>query len=461
MRHRFTPAEWEELKRAYIEKYGYTIVVPGWDDIIRWEPTLAKTEAQIRAEKRAALERILASPAVDWQRSYATVMTIIDNIQDTASVVYPMFRMLVRWAPKIFARFIPVMGWMLLGYDILNLLNAWGRAPWTIMAGKRSLCNFVKSNPFSKHSQWKRTIRIKNWDPRIPDLIQVAQTTQQFTGVGLQLGSIVGFIQDLGAGVYRKITGDRVTISTEVPRFNPYELHAQSALKAAAIINSSGETFSEDVHFYAYMTGAAASMIMTPLNEVYDFPDMLPDATEAIIDAPRPTNPYTIEAVKNAGLNLERGIQWPMNAEKQIKLLDLSRYIQENARDSFLHFAARHQYDSYGLIAGKVLADSTEDMIDSLVPEAEYIEEDAPHISVMFAMQKTPILPVAPPSENQRIEFNRWIDDFVALYEQIPKTRDIKDKLDAMGIEYKTAYPTSLDPAVAHLFPEDQDFLAW
>jgi len=461
MRHRFTPEEWEELKRAYVEKYGYTIAVPGWDDIIRWKPTELKTDAEIRAEKRAALERILASPATDWMRSYGTVMTVIDNIQDTASVVYPMFRMLVRWAPKIFSRFIPVMGWILLGYDVLNYMNAWGRAPWTIMAGKRSLCNFVKSNPFSKQSQWKRAMRVKNWDPRIPDLIQVAQTTQQFTGVGLQLGGIVGFIQDLGAGLYRKITGERVTISTEVPRFNPYELHAQSALKAATIINSARETFAEDVHFYAYMTGAAASMIMTPLNEVSDFPDMLPDATEAIIDAPRPTNPYTIEAIKNAGLDLEKGIRWPMNEEKQIKLLDLSRYIQENARDSFLHFAARHQYDSYGLIAGKVLADSTEDMIDSLAPEAEYIEEDAPHVTVMFAMQKAPILPVNPPTPAQGRDFGKWIEDYTELYERTPGIRDIKDKLDAMGIEYKTAYPTTIDPAVAGLFPEDQDFLAW
>jgi len=458
LRNRLTDLSFSQLKQAYVKEHGYTISVPQWDDIIRLKPTLIKTPQEIKEEKKRNLTRILASPAPEWYGKYASIMTWVDNIQDTASILYPMLRMLVRWSPKVFSRFIPYAGWMLLGYDILQLINTFGRAPLAPMMAKRSVCSYFKQNPFGKKAQLNRIKRIHNWVPTHRDLLQVFQVTADWTGVGLQLGSAVGFIYDSLFGAYRYVTGEKVTFNQPLPELNFRELQATKALPAAAIISSAGQVFDELTHFWTYATWAMAIATLTPALEESDFSAGIEDPRQILVDAPTPTDPVTLEVIREAGLSIDAGVGWPVFGDKQILLKDHMDFVQQYAREAFRDYCFRHSHDSYGLIAAQLVDGANHDLLDALEPDAELVEEETPIHLVMFAMIKAPLLPDGDVSPAQWAAFQKWVDDYTEHYEHIPKISDIKDKFDILGIPWKTAYPATLDPAVANLFPADVDF---
>lgn len=456
-RMRFEKTDFEALKADYVAKYGYSITIPGWDDIIKWKPNLMKTDAEKKQEKLTNLQRMLASPGNEYTRKYASVMTWIDNIQDTASIVYPAFRMLVRAAPKIFARAIPGMGWILLGYDLLNLANALGRAPFSPMRAKRAACEVIKSNPFNKQSQWKRTERIKNWNPGWTDILQVLQVTQQVTGVGLSLGAAVGFVQDLFYGAYRQATGEKVSFKTEFPPLNFHEFKSAAGMKAAAFINSAGQIFSEEMHFLSQATFAASTYFMTPVIEQFDIAGCVEDPMSAIIDAPEPTDPLTIEVIKSQGLNVQNGVGWPMNLEKKISLRDLSDYTTEKSRAATTDYYFRNSKNSYGFVAAGLMGGAVEDLIDAMEPGAEHVADDTPMIHLLLNMLKGPLLPGEGISPGKWLEFETWVNGWADQYGSVPKISDVRIKFDLLGIPYRDSFPATMDPAVKDLFPDPFD----
>jgi len=457
IRRRFEKAEFEALKAAYVQQHGYNITIPQWDDVIRWKPKELMTNDEIKAFKRRALTRMLASPAPEWHRHYSTVMTWIDNIQDTSSIVYPFFRMLVRWAPKIFARMIPGLGWTLLGYDLLNWANAIGRAPFAPMRGKRAICEPFRNNPFGKKAQYGRLERIAKWNPRFSDLLQVLQVTADTTGVGLSLGGLVGMMQDLIYGAYRKITGERVTFRMELPTLNFYELNAAAGMKAAAIINSTKEVFEEEMHFWSLATWAASVHIITPWIEAADVAGATEEPGEAIIDAPEPEDPLTRAVIEEEGLSIEAGKGWPANGGKKIKLLELSDWIIDQGKASTKDFFLRHDRDSYGLVASHLFDQAMEDLVDALEPGSTYVADDTPIMHVLFQMLKKPMIPIQPTSDRQWKQFEDWVNWYTDHFEGYPKMATVRDKLNELRIPYTETFPTTMDPTVKHLWPDPFD----
>jgi len=451
VRARFTDDDWKALKDAYHEQHGNIITIPNWDDIIKWKPTLLKTADEIKTEKKRALDRILASPATDFQRSYSSVMTYIDNIQDTSSIVYPAFRMLTRWAPSVFGRMIPGMGWILLGYDLLNLANALLRSPLTPMKAKRAAC-------FSKMAKASRVTRVKNWNPRFSDVIQAAQVTADYTGVGLTLGGVMGFFQDLVSGAVRAASGEKVRFAMEPPKFNLHELKATQAMRAAAWINSSGQTFEEDMHFYTMATFAASTALLTPLIETYDLSLNLINPQDALLDAPEPEDPITREVIQQAGLSIDAGVRFPIIGDKRATWLDVSNAQLDASRMGTIDFYWRHQRDSMGFVAARLMDDASLDMIDAMEPDAQPVIDDTPETHLFFTLIKTPICPDPPLSPDQAVMLTTWAKDFNQLNERYAGPRDIKEKLGAMGVNFRSEYPAAMDPTVEHLWPPNPDF---
>lgn len=153
---RYEKQSFDALKKEYTDKYGYVIRIPKFEDIIHLTPNSMKTAAQVKSEKRKGLMNILASPTPDFARTYSSIMTYMDDIQDATSIVYPAIAMLTRLAPKVFGKILPVAGWMMLGTDLLQWLISLGRLPFSPMGGKRLFCHYNKNNPFSKTSQYLR-----------------------------------------------------------------------------------------------------------------------------------------------------------------------------------------------------------------------------------------------------------------------------------------------------------------
>jgi hypothetical protein len=451
---KFNKKDFDDLKDQYNKLYGYTIRIPQFDEIIHLTPDALKSDQTIKAEKKEALVRILESPAPDWARKYSTVMTWIDDIQDTASVVYPLLHLAFKVAPKFASKWIPIAGWLLAGYDILNLLNAIGRAPLTGMKAKRDFCTFFKQNPFGFWARYERAVKIRNWKPNWADAIQAAQVLDQFTGMGLSLGSIMGLITDSAFGAYRYVTGQPVRFSFDPPDIGTLELMGSKGLKAAAAISSQGQVFSENQHFWTYVTASLSAMALSGTFIDEGLTDLVEDPMNIVLPAPEPKNPFTISVIEEMGLKVEDGVGWPFNGKKFISVNDYLDSTAEPCRSNFISYCIRHSKDSYGLVAAYSMNYLIPAVISSIEPDSKFIIDDTTEMKIFWKMVKAPLLPTGTVTKEQSDKFWAWVNDITEINEKEPGIQAIQEKFDLLGIKYITSYPDTPGPDFLKFWPE-------
>ncbi|MDP3940546.1 MAG: hypothetical protein Q8R92_20720, partial [Deltaproteobacteria bacterium] len=268
-------------RRRYDDPAPRQITIPAWDDVIHVVPqpqiTPAMREAHysaIRAGvpsplstdlqdniaargRRARLMNNAASP--EYAKAYGQVMTAIDNVQDLLTTVVtvgrlalipairglealagisePLFALTGKVGAKALSRAIPILGWVLLGADLLKLLQTFGMmafpayaflcggarhalaagVPAVVMgrALKLRAGGLARLNPFGRRARVSRSRTVRGWKPSIYNLMEVFQTTDALFGVGVSFGGLVGLIQDSAFGVEQRIRGQDVRVSTD------------------------------------------------------------------------------------------------------------------------------------------------------------------------------------------------------------------------------------------------------
>jgi len=458
---RFKKEDFDALKKKYNDEFGYFIRIPKLDEIIHTKPTLMKTYDEIKREKREGLMRILASPSYEWSRWYTTAMTFLDNIQDATSVVYPAISMLARWSPKVFGRAIPIVGWVMLGTDALDLAIRVGRLPMTGFGGKRLHCEIVRHNPFGKRAQYLRKERLRNYKPGLADALQVLQTTDQFTGVGLNLGPIMGTVMDAVLGGYRYLNGERVRITQDVPDMWEHEQGGRKAMTSAGFINSTGQTFSEEMHFWSLVMGAVGARLFTPAAHELDPVGAVEDPMSIMVPAPVPTDPVTLDVIKEEGLSVEDGIGWPYNQKRQIMVGDLWDELVPRCREGFRDYCFRHSHDWYGFVVASCWDQVLPSVIWAFDPTGEVQYEDTNELRTIFRMLKAPLLPVSMPPPEKANAFVNWINFYYEFYHKTPGIMAIKAKFEELGIPYEETYPVERTPEADESWPPDLDLSAF
>jgi len=452
---RFTKQDYDALKTDYVNQFGYTVRVPQWDDVVHLVPNALKSTAEIKAEKKENLVRLLESPHPTWFQKYSTVMTWIDDIQDTSSVLFPLVRMIHKAAPKVMSKLMPFFGWLLLGYDVLQVANQFGRGAWRPMKGKRTWCRFWKQNPFGLAARVERVDRIKAWKPGLADFIQAAQVSDQFFGVGLSLGPIMGFVMDLPFAAYRYLSGDPVKFTFDPPDVGTLELMGARGLKAAGAISSQGQVFTEMTHFWTYITAGWSTMALAGFFRENTLSDMVENPMDVLIPAPRPTDPLTIAVIEEQGLKVEDGIGWPFNGKNLISMGDYIDATVEPCRANSLEFLLRHSKDWYGLAAAYALDYITPHVVLSIEPQAEWHVDDTDVMKLFWTMIKAPLLPTKPLTKTQGEAILKWLEDYKALYGEKPGLMAIQEKFDLLGIPYQTTYPIENEPGFEDFFPPE------
>jgi len=85
------------------------------------EPNIHREKANYLDLKRRRFESVLASPQPGWLQKIGSVMTWLDDCEDTLSTGVLLGRFALRLMPRIGARFVPILGWALLATDIIEL----------------------------------------------------------------------------------------------------------------------------------------------------------------------------------------------------------------------------------------------------------------------------------------------------------------------------------------------------
>lgn len=451
---KFAKKDFQQLKDDYNAQYGYTVRIPQWDDVVHLVPNALKSEAVIKAEKKEALTRILESPAPEWFRTYATAATWIDNIQDHASVLYPLLKLLSKVAPRAFQKLTPVIGWIATGFDALNMLNALGRAKITGLKAKREVCKYHKQNLFGKVSRYQRVDNIRNWKPNWADAIQALQVSDQYTGFGLSMGGIMGAVTDSIFAAYRYATGEPVRFSFDPPDPATLTDLGSRAFTAAAAISSQGQTFTDFQHFWTYMTAWMATVGCAGTFQELRLAELVEDPMNILLPAPEPTDPLTIAVIKDMGLRVQDGIGWPFNGEKFITLGDLTDATAEPCRANFVDYCRRHRKDAYGWCAVAAMDSLVPMNILAVNPDATHFEDDTTEMKVFWKMVKGAVLPEKGFTEEQANDLFSWANAYTDLYEKTPGILELEDKMTSLGIRFKTSYPAEPTPDFLELWPE-------
>lgn len=182
---------------------GFLVKLPGWQDIIQLNNDSIFLE---RTKKEAAAdyaEQLLRSPTPPSLNAVGKLLTILDDIQDEAATL----SILLMIAEKIAGRAIPGIGTVVLVADALQLIYAVSNiATGSGIPGRASK---RKAHEKGKHSRkgmrgkldhFRRTGKVKIG---VGDILQGLQATDSMFGVGIQLGGIMGFLQDSFWGVVR------------------------------------------------------------------------------------------------------------------------------------------------------------------------------------------------------------------------------------------------------------------
>ena len=445
----------DKMKAEYIAKYGYVVVIPDFDDVVHYKPDAWMTEKERITRKARNLQKIIASPVPAWANAYASAMTWLDNIQDAMTTGLMLSIGLRKVLPKVFARLVPYLGWGLLAHDLLSALVALGRSPFTPMKGKRKLCALIEKNPRKKKRKYGRAERLWRMKPSWGAASEVLQTTDWLFGVGLSLGAIYGYLTDFAFSGYRMVTGEKVRIVKDPPLHELYDVTGFKSIQAAAMIQSAGQVFDEETHFWTHITHVGNTILTAPI--IHDDPpeDYYEDPMQVVIPAPEPTNPETRKVIEDAGLKIADGVRWPANEDKEISLDELSDWQAVHALDNTTDYLERHKKDWNGFLVSTLVSQANEHLLEAVDPGAEVEEEyDAPtHITLQ--MMKYGITPTDETQTAEWDKFELWCRDYRDTKRSWPNIEETKQGLESAGVSYRTSFPETQDPRAAEIFPED------
>lgn len=316
---------------------------------------------EIEKEKNRKKDRVvamLASPSPRIARNAGSIMVALDNAQDALSTLacIGMIAGVVGGAATAAALAGPV-GIIGGAAALLNLINPMSRLKGlagkasTGRKAKKDVEKFSDRNPFSKKGRAKIAKNISKFKPGMSHVIEALQVTQNIFGVGISLGPITGFIQDVIFGTARAIGGAKVTVKTPPPPLAPYAAKAAKALKSLAILQSYKWKSDMSEEGQGMVAANLALQAMTPWIQLWNPFEQVEDLANCEIEAPRPEDPLTIEIFEELGLMDADIFNWPQNGQRWISLGDLQEATAQQATDNLVHFAEENAHSPEAFLA--------------------------------------------------------------------------------------------------------------
>lgn len=309
----------------------------------------AGAEFAATVAQRAAAGNLVARLALNNPALFAVAEREAVRAAAARAFTLAFDRALLGVAGRLAARFVPVLGWVILASDLLNLLSffAMMATPMyallcegpskAVAAGvpaalfkqalKRESWRAHKLNPFSLKATAARAFRAGPRLPGFSNLVEVAQTTDQLFGMGLSLGGGVGLIQDLSFGLAAQAEGREVEfrgwpeIARQAPQIEAGRPQADPALRkllqqaghvltVAPSMFAVQEHFTEDEHLLAAFAVHQATALLRWYYAGSALPELLPSFLEARVRPPLAVSPDTAAWAEATGRDLRQGRRW-------------------------------------------------------------------------------------------------------------------------------------------------------
>lgn len=320
---------------------------------------------------RAAAGNLVARLALNNPALYAVAEREAVQLAARTAFRVAFDRAALGLAARLAARFIPVVGWIVLASDLLNLLSflAMAATPvYALLCGgpqaalaagvpaalfkqalKRESWRAHNLNPFSRQARASRLLRSAGRLPSISNLLEVAQTTDQLFGIGISLGGLVGLLNGLSFGLYQHAQGKTVEFAgqpdvernmnsivatgaqadpalaallrgEEPAGLRPprqwntatrrmYQQAGTVAATAPAVL-AVQEHFDERTHVLVLLAVMEAHAMLRRLYRGDQLPELVPAALDARWPAPLSVAADTVAWAEATGRDLDRGRRW-------------------------------------------------------------------------------------------------------------------------------------------------------
>jgi len=373
--------EFAKQKAKYVAEKGYTITVPSLEDIIHigtvepmsdFEKDAWKRKefnklsdervAELRKDKQKKRDRykaMLSSPTPSILKNAGAILTSLDDCQDALTTLSVVGKLAIHFAPRIIGKaLLGPIGWIMTAADCINLVMTLGRLFTAPMMGKRAGDLATGDNPFSKKASVKRAARLSKPFPTKGNLIEVAQTTDQIFGVGLCLGPIVGFVEDVVTGGIRSALGQPVSVNYAPPHTSPALYPASRVPKAALLVLASGYQPDDETLNQVMVANYLAQQELASNSEGWNALDAVQDINKCQVASPTTKNLLSQEVLEEEGAGPEYFGGWPHSNKPWAPITDIMDELASPAKSSLRSMMEYHAHDWNGFLLGSLATGS-------------------------------------------------------------------------------------------------------
>ncbi|MBA7495937.1 hypothetical protein ES702_06533 [subsurface metagenome] len=432
--YKFTSEEFKQKKAEYNAKYGYTIHIPDWYDIVKIgfydEPTEQELKdykskillkdnpvryeeiRKLKQKKKEKFLRMMDSPTPNIVRNMGTIMTFLDDANDMLGTGAVVLRTAAHIAPKIAGRFLlGPAGWLLGAADVFNIAMALTRTPLPKYGGQKTFERTSELNPLSRQSKVRRAAKLRRIFPTKGEIIEAAQVSNQMTGYGLCLGPIVGLVLDCAFANYRIAMGSnvKVHVSAKIPEWKEISTAFRVVNAMSLPFHDIGQS-PDDIYRDTLFAANYATQILYPYLQDWHPLDQIENAFGIEKIAPFPYRPSTLELFEEEGIDWRERVGWVHNNKLYASANEIFDYSEEIVRENVNRYYERNRHNWDGYLASQQGVVFGENMLACIEGEDmvqyDYIPTNKACSKLFYAGYMAPeFIP-----DQQRDKFISWLD---------------------------------------------------
>jgi len=429
---KFTDDAWEKKKADHVSKYGYTINVPAFNDIFHTDITSPPSKPELdlyrkkdidqlgknrydqiqkyQAKKRDSYLRMISSPSPGWAQNIGSALNFLDDLNDALGTLAFVAKLTARLVPRAIGKILMgPAGWALTAAEIAGFVGTLVYAPVTALQGKRAMHDLTSRNPFSKKAAVSRARKLRRHLPTKGEIIEALQTTDQMFGVGISIGPLMGFAQDIAFGAYRVATGKKVDIKSK-PLDYPFWMKALSpGVFALQAILPGNPVIDDDTYERAVMTGYVISQVLRPYNLEWNILDQVDGLENVIIPAKPVTQPSTWMLLEEEGINPKSVTGYPQINKPEATFEELWDGSAEQTTNAFHAYADRNKNNYKGWMTAQFVNDTAQNMLAMAEGDEAVILDYDPVEKACHKMLDAGYVMYPTPTETQINSFVTWI----------------------------------------------------
>lgn len=340
--------------------------VPEWNEVIHIIPERWYTKDEQQRRRRRRFARIANSNVPEFVENVGTIMTFIDDMEDYLTTMAVIGRVI---APKLAPRLVPYVGWVLLGADILDLLQVWRFVMPSGAFGKGDHKNLTELNPFGTKAKFRRSKRLLRKVPVVGEWLEILQTTDNIFGIGISLGPIVGLIEETVFDTFRLLDN----VVPGIGQWNNFDNHTQFLMMNGGmwwII-----PLLTDEEFLHYLTASSYAWSRMAWFHKQIIAEDPPARTEEPIRAPQIRTTFVKEILEENNVDPDKEWKWP--SPDQTRAYRFIDFTQEKIELAVKYMADRikkleHMQEDW--YAGTVMHRVAVDLAETITGEEDNLE---------------------------------------------------------------------------------------